>query len=148
MIASTADDGDDWSLGIMKSDKDEYVFLVMNNKDFAQGAVIPYNRNSYDFYLDKSPFVFMMAVAGSPKDVDNDLGEWRDDMHLLPVYALYSYENGQVKLDGYLSSCQGLSSSHYQGRINSPYHIKIAETFLTKMPALHKVVDSNGIKLP
>ena len=147
ILATTATEGDPWSLSLMKVDADKYAFLVFNIQT-EQGAVIPYNQNSYNFYQQGSPFIFIMAVKDSPKDVDNDLGEWREDMHLIPVYALFNYSNNEVNLESYLSSCNGLSSSHYQGKIQSPYHIKLAEVFLTQMPALHKAVESEGIKLP
>lgn len=147
MLATTATENNPWSLSLIKSDGGEYAFLVLNFQT-EQGAIIPYNRNNYDFYLKDSPFIFLMAVKDSPKDVDNDLGEWRGEFHVIPVYALFNYINGNVVLESYLSSCNGLSASHYQGRIQSPYHIKLAEVFLTQMPALHKAVEDGEVKLP
>ncbi len=147
ILATTATEEDPWSLSIMKVDENKYAFLVFNVQT-EQGAIIPYRPEYYNFYLNESPFIFIMIVKDSPSNVDTDLGEWRDDMHLMPVYALFNYSNDQVNLESYLSSCNGLSASHYQGRIQSPYHIKLAEIFLTHMPALHKAVESGGVKLP
>ena len=146
LVTSTAPDSDSWLLAIMK-EGNEYIFVVFNNQT-EQGAVIPYDRNFYNFYLGESPLIFVMAVHDSPRDVDVDLGEWADEFHLVPVYALFNYKNGKVTLDSYLSSGAGLNPSHYQGRIQSPYHIKLAEVFLTRMPDLHKAVESNGVVLP
>ena len=147
ILASTADENNPWSLSLIKTDNNEYAFLVLNFQT-EQGAIIPYSRDYYNFYMGESPFIFIMAVPDSPKDVDYDLGEWRDEFHLIPVYALFNYSNGAVNLESYLSSCNGLSASHYQAHINSPYHLKLAEIFLTHMPALHKVVESGGVTLP
>ncbi len=147
IVATTATENDPWSLSIMKTDNNEYAFLILNFQT-DQGAIIPYNRDYYDFYLRESPVIFVMAVKDSPKDVDKDFGEWRDDLHLLPVYALFNYSNDTVNLESYLSSGQGLQPSHYQGRIQSPYHLKLAQIFLTHMPALHKAVEADGITLP
>ena len=147
VLATTAAENNPWSLSLIKTDADEYAFLVLNFQT-EQGAIIPYNLDNYNFYLKDSPFIFLMAVKDSPQDVDKDLGEWRGGFHVLPVYALYNYVNGNVMLESYLSSCQGLSASHYQGRIESPYHQKLAEVFLTHMPALHKAVESGGVVLP
>lgn len=147
IIATTATENNPWSLSIMKSEKNEYAFVVLNFQT-EQGAVIPYSRDNYDFYLKDSPFIFIMAVHDSPKDVDQDFGEWRDEFHLLPVYALFNYTDGNVNLESYLSSGQGLQPSHYQGRIQSPYHLKLAEIFLTHMPALHQAVENGGVTLP
>ena len=147
ILASTADENNPWSLSIIKNDKNEYAFLVFNFQT-DQGAVIPYSRDYYNFYMKGSPCIFLMAVPDSPKDVDFDLGEWRDELHVIPVYALFNYENGVVNLESYLSSGQGLQPSHYQARIQSPYHQKLAEIFMTQMPALHQAVESGGVTLP
>ena len=147
LLATTATDDNPWSLSIMKTDKNEYAFLVFNFQT-EQGAIIPYSRDNYDFYLKDSPFIFLMAVKDSPKDVDKDLGEWRDEFHVIPVYALFNYINGNVMLESYLSSGKGLQPSHYQARIQSPYHLKLAEVFLTQMPALHKAVEDGNVSLP
>lgn len=147
IIATTAAGNTPWSLSIMKTDNNEYAFLVLNFQT-EQGAIIPYNLDYYNFYLKESPFIFVMAVKDSPKDVDKDFGEWRDEFHLLPVYALFNYADGKVNLESYLSSGQGLQPSHYQGRIQSPYHLKLAEIFLTHMPALHQAVENGGVTLP
>lgn len=146
VVASTAPDSDSWLLAIMKEGND-HIFVVFNGKT-EQGAIIPYDRNLYNFYLGESPLIFVMAVHDSPRDVDVDLGEWADGFHLLPVYALFNYQNGNVTIESYLSSGAGLNPSHYQGRIQSPYHIKLAEVFLKRMPDLHKAVESSGVVLP
>lgn len=146
-ILAVADGADPWILAITRDDDGEHYFLILNYQT-KQGALVPYERRLYDFYLNESPVIFIMGVADSPRDVDEKLGEWSNNIHLLPVYALFNYSNGQVTLDSYLSSGQGLKPSHYQGRIQSPYHIKLAEVFLTQMPALHRDAESKGVTLP
>ena len=147
VLATTNPDSEGWLLGLMQQDNGRNYFGIFNHKT-KQGAWVLYERKIYDFYLNESPIIFIMGVVDSPRDVDENFGEWTDKVHLLPVYALFNYENGQVTLDSYLSSGKGLHPSHYQGRIQSPYHIKLAEIFLTHMPELHKVVDGKGINLP
>ena len=147
ILATTANDEDPWSLSIVKTDKGDYGFLILNYET-EQAGLVPYNKNFYNFYLKESPLIFLMAVKDSPRDVDVELGEWKDDLHLMPVYALFNYSDGKVTMDGYPSSCSGLSASHYQGRILSPYHVKLTEVFLTHMPKLHKVVERGKISLP
>ena len=154
MLATTASSSDPWSLSIYKDDEGNYGFVIYNLQT-EQTAIVEYERDIYNFYLNKKPgssyydpLIFIMMVADSPRDVDADFGEWDDDIHLLPVYALFDYVNGNVVLDSYLSSGAGLYPSHYQGRINSPYHIKLAEVFLTHMPALHRAVEDAGVYLP
>lgn len=152
ILATTATETNPWSLSIVKTDDGDYGFLILNYQT-EQAGLVQYNRDIYNFYLNKgqygySPLIFIMAVKDSPKDIDTDLGEWREGMHLLPIYAPFDYSNGQVILESYVSSCNGLSASHYQGRIQSPYHIKLAEIFLTHMPALHRAVESGGVVLP
>ena len=146
-ILAVAADADPWILAITRDDNGDHYFLILNHQT-QQGALVPYERRLYDFYLNESPIIFIMGVVDSPRDVDEKLGEWSNNIHLLPVYALFKYSNGQVTLDSDLSSGQGLTPSHYQDRIQSPYHTKLAEIFLTQMPALHRDAESKGVTLP
>ena len=145
-IASTPPDSDSWMLALVKENSDYY--LVAYNNQMNNGALIPYDSKFYNFYLNESPVIFTMYIPGDQRDADANLGEWDEDFHLLPVYALFNYSNGRVNLESYLSSGKGLKPSHYQGRIQSPYHIKLATIFLTRMPELHRAVESKGITLP
>ena len=145
-VAATTPDSDSWFLALLKNGE-EYYFAMVNKKAL-QGALVPYERDLYNFYLNESPIIFKMYVFESPRDVDADLGEWENKFHTIPVYALFNYSNGRVTLESYLSSGQGLNPSHYQAKIQSPYHIKLAEIFLTHMPELHRVIESKGITLP
>ena len=148
-LAMTETDSEGWLLAISKDDSGDNFFVVYNYKT-EQGALLPYEERLYNFYLNKSPIIFIMGVANSPRDVDQDLGKWSDDglIHFLPVYSDFEYENGRVIPETYPTSCNGLSASHYQAIIKSPYHIKLATVFLTKMPELHAVVESQGVTLP
>ena len=148
-LASTTPDSEGWILAIEKDDDGDYLFVAYNDNT-QQGGLVAYDKKFYNFYLNESPIIFIMGVAKSPRDVDVNFGEWSNDgeAHVFPVYALFEYNNGRVTLDSYLSSGEGLHPSHYQGRIQSPYHIKLAEVFLMKMPELHKVVESKGVNLP
>ena len=148
-ILAFSADADPWILALARDNDDGNIYFLIMNHQTVQGAIVPYERRLYDFYLNNSsPLIFIMAVMDSPRDVDSDLGEWANSIHLLPVYAPFKYANGKVTLDSPLSSCNGLSASHYQRRRQSPYHTKLAEIFLTQMPALHKDAESKGVNLP
>ena len=151
-VIQTSEDDESWSLGIVADDSGKYFFSVYNSIT-SQIALIPYERELYNFYLTKGtygygPLIFLMIISNSPDDVDTDFGEWEDGIHILPVYALFDYDGENITLTSYLSSGSGLNPSHYQGRIESPYHQKLAEIFLTRMPDLHLAVEENNIFLP
>ena len=151
-VATTSIDSDSWFLAIIKNSDNDYYFAMVNKQN-QQGAIVPYERKLYNFYFNKEqygypPLIFIMGVQDSPRDVDANLGEWSGDFHLLPVYSNFEYENGRVIPETYPTSGVGLHPSHYQARIQSPYHVKLVKVFMTKMPELHRVVESNGINLP
>lgn len=153
-LAMTESDSEGWLLAISKDNSGDTFFVVYNYK-MEQGALLPYERKIYDFYLNKGqygypPLIFIMRVANSPRDVDQNLGKWSDDgaIHFLPVYSNFEYENGRVIPETYPTSGAGLKPSHYQGKIQSPYHIKLVKVFMTKMPELHAAVERQGVTLP
>lgn len=148
-LAMTETDSEGWLLAISKDNSGDNFFVIYNYQT-EQGALLPYERKLYNFYLNKSPIIFIMGVANSPHDVDQNLGKWSDDgaIHFVPVYSNFEYENGRVIPETYPTSGAGLQPSHYQGRIQSPYHIKLAKVFMTKMPELHAAVERQGVTLP
>ena len=152
-VLAVAETPDDWALTLVKTDGGAYLFYIIE-EDTNKQAFVPYDRKVYDFYLHRdsdgifSPLIFNLFTTQGPTDVDDEFGEWENRMHILPVYALFEYDGEKVFLESYLSSGEGLHPLHYQGRLQSPFHIKLAETFVTQMPALHKIIDSQGIILP
>ena len=148
---------DGWVLRLMKLDTLHYDFEIIDTNGNC-AALVPYSRKLYDFYYSKFPIIFVMGIYNDSHDVDENLGKWEGSTHYLPVYACFEYsesqsnarykDNGRVILESWLGSCGGLSASHYQGHIKSSYHFKLTEVLLTKMPELHRSVNSNGINLP
>ena len=153
LLATTATKEDTWSLSVFRDGDGEYYFIV-GDYVTKQGGIAKYERKIYDFYINKSkygdydPLIFTMLISNSPHDVDADYGEWYEDYHAMPFYVLFDYVEGEVVIESYVSSGSGLNPSHYQGRIKSPYHLKLVEIFLTHMPKLHKIVEDNRLYLP
>jgi len=152
-ILAVAETPDNWALTLVKTDDDVYLFYIIEEETEKQ-AFVPYDRKVYDFYLHRdsdgifSPLIFNLFTTQGPDDIDEEYGVWENRMHIFPVYALFEYDGEKVFLESYLSSGEGLHPMHYQGRIQSPFHIKLAETFVTQMPVIHKIIDDKGIILP
>lgn len=154
-LATTASENDSGALTLVViKDTNELCFLVADNKARALGMV-PYTSRIYDFYLRKDstggypPFIFQMVLPMEVRgQIDDNLGEWQENFHLLPIYALFDVKNGQVICEKPFYSAQGLNPSHYQGTIKNPNHERLIEIFLTHMPRLHRLIRDQNISLP
>lgn len=154
-LATTASEGDSGALTLIRmKDTGELCFLVADNKLHALGMV-PYTSRIYDFYLrkDKSdypPFIFQMVIPMESRgQLDDNLGEWQENFHLLPVYAEFDVKSGgQVICNKPFYSASGLDASHFQAKIQNPNHERLIEIFLTHMPRLHKLIRDQSISLP
>lgn len=155
-LATTATETDSGALTlVVMKDTRELCFIVADNKARALGMV-PYTSRIYDFYLRKDssggypPFIFMMVLPMETRgQIDDDLGEWQENFHLLPVYALFDVKSGgQVVCEKPFYSARGLNPSHYQGTIRNPNHERLIEIFLTHMPRLHRLIRDQHISLP
>ena len=129
-------------------------FMVMAQGVEAIGLV-PYSRNVYDFYINKPadgiypPLISVMVLPGQKRgELDDNLGEWKGEAHLLPFYVLFDVQNGQVVCEDKLFSASGLNPSHYHDEIKNPNHIRLLKVFATHMPQLHKDIEAKGITLP
>lgn len=153
-LATTASDIDSGALTLIRmKDTGELCFLIADNKAHALGMV-PYTSRIYDFYLHKDnsgypPFIFQMVIPMESRgQLDDDLGIWQENFHLLPVYALFDVKNGQVVCDKPFYSATMLKPSHYHAKIQNPNHTRLIEIFLTHMPRLHKQIRDQQISLP
>lgn len=154
-LATTASDTDSGALTlVVMKDTNELCFLVADNKARAMGMV-PYTSRIYDFYLRKDssggypPFIFMMVLPMEVRgQIDDNLGEWQENFHLLPVYALFNVKNGQVVCQKPFYSKSSLQSTHYHDTIKNPNHERMVEIFLTHMPRLHRLIRDQHISLP
>ncbi len=150
-LASTYVEGDSSSLTLIRMKADGTLFLVSADSTSKSVAFVPFSRNVYDFYVapNQSPLIFDMAVMFQERgQIDDDLGIWEEDIHLVPVYALFSVQGEQIICEKPFSSASGVNPSHYQAMIQSPNHIQLIEILMTHMPRLHEQVAANGVTLP
>ena len=149
-LATPADESSILALIRMKSDgaPGAPCFMVMaKNIDII--GFVPYSREIYDFYLNESPLISVMAFPNQQRaQVDDELGDWDEDLHIIPFYALFEVQNGQVICQKPFSSARGLNPSHYHGRIKNTDHERLIEILMILMPQLHQAVESNNISLP
>ena len=154
-LATSYVEGGNEMLALVKVKSDgKLSFMVMAQGVQAVGLV-PYSRNVYDFYLKKSadgiysPLISFMVLPGQKRgELDDNLGEWRGEAHLLPFYILFDVQDGQVVCEDRLFSASGLNPSHYHDDVKNPNHIRLLKVFATHMPRLHKDIESKGITLP
>ena len=153
ILADTSEKSDAYFLALVKNDNDRFLFYIYNRAG-NEMAFIPYDRDLYDFYLNQdeyglySPAIFKMFIMENPGNTNTDLGAWEGYMHILPVYALFDYVDGKIVIEYPFWSGEVLNPSHYHSAIKEEIHSKLLTVFLTHMPALHKVVEAEGIILP
>ena len=120
------------------------------------GTFVKFDRKIYDFYLNRdsdgtfSPLMFVMVTTRQSDPVDDKLGVWKGEMHLIPVYALFDVRDGQFVFDApnFYSGEDTLTPSHYHSNIRNPIHTRLIKTLMTKMPLLHAEIEAKGIALP
>ena len=147
ILADTSEKSDPYFLALVKNDDDSFLFSIYNRSNYEM-AFIPYDRELYNFYLKQSPAIFKMFRMENPGGTDTELGAWEGYMHIMPVYALFNYDDGKVVVDYPFWSGESLNPSHYHSKIEEEIHTKLLTIFLTHMPALHKKVNAAGIILP
>lgn len=132
----------------------EYAFLAAA-KGLEPVGIVPYSREMYNFYLGKneqgnySPVIFVMLIPQAERgQLDEELGDWDETLHIIPVYAIFDVKDGQIICEKPFYSASGLKATHYQAKIQNPAHERLVEIFLTNLPRLHEVIDSNNISLP
>ena len=104
------------------------------------------NKDSYGYY---SPLIFEMFLPGQERgQLDENLGEWKEISHFVPVYALFDVEDGKVICQKPFYSATMRNPSHYHDTIKNPTHERLIEVFMTQMPRLHEIVNEKNISLP
>lgn len=155
-LATTASDNDSGALTlVVMKDTNELCFIVADNQARALGMV-PYTARVYDFYLQRDssggcpPFMFMMVLPMETRgQIDDDLGEWQENFHLIPVYALFNVQSGgKVICEKPFFSANSLQSTHFHDTIKNPNHERLIEIFMTHMPRLHRLVRDQHLSLP
>ena len=141
-------------LALIKMKSDGSLGFMVAEKNVEPIGLVFYSRKVYDFYLNKDtygypPLIFNMIIPQQQRgQLDDNLGEWNDNVHILPVYALFDVKDGQVICEKSFTSGKGLNPSHYQARIQNPNHVRLIEIFMTHMPRLHEIIKSKNISLP
>lgn len=142
-------------LALIRMKSDGSLGLMVAEKSLEPIGLVGYSRAVYDFYLTEKtsagypPLIFNLVIPQQQRgQVDDDLGDWSDNVHIVPVYALFDVKDGQVICQKPFYSASGLNPSHYQGRIQNPNHERLVELFMTYMPHLHESVAAQNISLP
>lgn len=153
-VATTYSEGDTAALELVKMKADgELYFEIMDIKRRAVGFV-SYSRKVYDFYLNRGdtgypPLIFELVLPARQRvQIDDYLGEWQGNLHVIPVYALFDVTDGRIVCDKPFYSAHGLNPSHYHGTVKNSEHTRLIEILMTLMPRLHERVQSQGLTLP
>ena len=149
-------DGEKQILMLIRNGDDGELYFMPFDAETESGAFVKFARKIYDFYLNRdsdgtfSPLMFVMATTRQPDTVDDKLGVWNGDVHMIPVYALFDVRDGQFVFDApnFYSGEDTLTPSHYHSNIKNPIHDRLIKTLLTKMPLLHADVEAKGVALP
>ena len=149
-------EGEKQILMLVRGGVDNEIYFMPFDSETESAAFIKFDRKIYDFYLTRdgdgtfSPLMFVMLTPRQSDPVDDKLGVWNGDTHLIPVYALFDVRDGQIVFDApnFYSGEETLTPSHYHSNIKNPIHDRLIKTLLTKMPLLHADVEAKGIQLP
>ena len=143
---------------LFKDDSSGDLFFAVVSLDEQILCAIPYSREIYNFYLNKnqfgsySPLIFNMIVldmTGQKREqLDDNLGEWQGEAHIIPVYALFNVEDGKIICEKPFFAASGLESTHYHDTIKNPTYERLIEMFLTQMPRFHRMIESKDMDLP
>ena len=153
ILAAGHVDGENQALMLVRNKTDGLLFFMSFDAEAETGAFVKFDRRIYDFYLNKEtygypPLIFVMATTPQNDKSDDALGEWKDKIHLIPVYALFDVQNGKIICENFWSGEKTTKPSHYHAPIKNPIHTRLIETLLTKMPLLRRDVEAKGIVLP
>ena len=154
-IATTYAEGETDAISLIKGKTEDSMAFLVAGENIQGVALIMYSRKVYDFYLNKdsygyySPLIFEMFLPGQERgQLDEDLGEWKEISHVVPVYALFEVEDGKVICQKPFYSATMRNPSHYHATIKNPTHERLIEVFMTQMPRLHEIVNEKNISLP
>ena len=149
-------EGENQILMLIRNGDDGELYFMPFDADANMGAFVKFDQRLYNFYTRRSkdgdfaPLMFVMLTQRQSDPVDDALGVWNGDTHLIPVYAIFDVRDGQIVFDApnFYSGEGTLTPSHYHSNIKNPIHDRLIKTLLTKMPLLHADVEAKGIALP
>ena len=142
-------------LALVQKKDDGAIYFIMIDKNAEKMALVPYSSALYNFYQnqgeygDYPPLIFCMLLPEQARgQLDEDLGEWQEDLHAVPVYALFHVEDGQVICEEPFFSAKSLDATHFHLTIKNPMHTQLIEVLMTQMPRLHDEITAKNITLP
>ena len=149
-------DGEKTILMLVREKSSNQIFFMPFDAETESAAFVMFDPKIYNFYLNKdehnlySPLMFVMATTKMTDTVDDALGTWNNNVHWIPVYALFDVRDGQIVFDApnFYSAEETLTPSHCHSNIKNPIHTLLIETLMTKMPLLHEDVQAKNISLP
>lgn len=138
-------------LTIIKNNE-QYSFIIFDQAN-QQIAEVPFSQEKYSFQNNAgqkyiSPLIFTMTIFYDKHDSDEKNGVWNGQNHTIPIYALYKFDSNGNVVPGMLHTAWGAKPSHYQGYLNEPKNVDIANLFLTEMKALRENGTANKISVP
>ena len=155
VIASTYSEGADAALTLIKTKDSGEIYFMVHDESIKALSLVKFDRKLYDFYLNKDsdggypPLMFVMVFPEENRGgADEKLGVWKENMHGIPIYALFNVQGEQITFDApnFYSGEETLTPSHYHSNITEPVHTRLIEIFMTHMPELHK--QAQGVQLP
>lgn len=150
-LATSYSEGNPAALTLIKEKSDGAIYFVISDDSLNEMAFIKYSPKLYNLYLNEngSPAIFEMMLPNQERgQLDDNLGAWEKNIHIIPVYALFGVDGEQVICDKPFFSASYLNPSHYHDRIQNPKHVRLIEIFLKHMPRLHADATSRKISLP
>ncbi len=149
VLASTYSEGATEALALVRAKENGSLGFAVVDFSIKEIAFADYSRELYDFYLQKDPVLFALMLPDQERgQLDDELGAWNNKFHIIPVYALFNVNNGQVVCEKPFYSASDPNATHFQAPIQNPKHTRLIEVLLRQMPRLHEVMQSNGITLP
>ncbi|MBR6889152.1 MAG: hypothetical protein IKN16_12035 [Selenomonadaceae bacterium] len=154
-LATTNTEGATEFLSLIRmKDNGALHFVAIDDTIHAVGMV-KYSSELCNFYQRRSkdgdfpPLKFLMILPERERgQLDDNLGEWLGNGHIIPVYALFDVKGGQIIFDKPFYSARGITPLHYHSTIQNPVHERLIEIFMTHMPRLHEIIKSKNISLP
>lgn len=148
VLATTYTEGDNGELA-MVTDGNGHIFFAVQDVTTGTMALTEFSANLLTFYnfyeIEKKPLIFYLLVMEQERgQVDDDLGDWKDDTHIIPIYANYTVENGTVICEKPFYSATELDPSHYHATVKNPKHERLIEIFMTHMPRLNEIMASKS----
>ena len=156
MLATTYSENNGEALTIIKMKSDGTLFFAVTDMQTKTLAFVKFESQLYNFYLNKDehgypPLMFVMICPAENRGgADEKLGVWKDNVHLMPIYALFNVQDGQITFEApnFYSGEGTLQPSHYHSNVTEPGHSRLIEIFIRHMPELHKQVQARGVVLP